>query len=90
MGVGCVFFWFDWWFVLVVPVCGCLSAVYQVYFCFGLMPLFLCFRGGAVRFSFFGVFLTSCVLFVGFRPFGINSYSSKKKKGNEPIRCESY
>ena len=27
----------------------CLSGV----LCFGLMPLLLCFRGGAVRFSFF-------------------------------------
>ena len=44
---------FAWLFVLVVPVCGRLTAVYQVYFCIGLMPLFLCFRGGAVRFFVF-------------------------------------
>ena len=56
-GVGCgVSSLVDWFFVLVVPVCGCLTAVYQVFFCIGLLPLFLCFRGGAVRFSFFGVF----------------------------------
>ena len=55
----------------------CLSGV----FCFELMPLFLCFRGGAVHFSFFwGPFLASCVFFLlGFSLLVINSYLSKKK-----------
>ena len=42
-------------------------------FCIGLKPLFLCFRGGAVRFFIFflGAFLASCVFFfVGLCPFG--------------------
>ena len=57
----------------------CLSGV----FCFGLMPLLLCFRGGVVRFSFFlgAFFLASCVFFVvSFDLLVINSYLSKKKK----------
>ena len=57
----------------------CLSGV----FCFGLMPLLLCFRGGAVHFSFFlrAFFLASCVFFVvGLSLLVINSYLSKKKK----------
>ena len=39
-------------------------------FCFGLKPLFLCFRGGAARFSFLlGPFLASFVFFfLGFAP----------------------
>ena len=42
-----------------------LGFVYQVIY-FGLMPLFLIFRGSAVRFSFFwGPFLASCVFFFG-------------------------
>ena len=47
------------------------------------MPLLLCFRGGAFRFSFFlgAFFLASCVFFlVGFALLVINSYLSKKKK----------
>ena len=79
---GCwiLIFWFDWLFVLVCArmwVFGfCLSGV----FCFGLMPLFLCFRGGAVRFSFFlGSFLTSCVFVVGLCPFG-NKFLIIQKK----------
>ena len=56
----------------------CLSGV----FCFGLMPLLLCFRGDAVRFSFFlgAFFLASYVFFlVGFALLVIKSYLSKKK-----------
>ena len=46
------------------------------------MPLFLCFRGGVVRFSFFlGVFFGFvCFLLLGFALLEINSYLSKKKK----------
>ena len=55
----------------------CLSGV----FLFGLMPLFLCFRGGAVRFFvFLGSFLTSCVFFVGLCPFGNKFLFIQKKK----------
>ena len=54
-------------------------------FLFGLMPLFLCFRGGAVRYSFFfGSFLTSCVFFVGLCPFGNKFLFIQKKKKNIP------
>ena len=62
------------------PVCGCLFFILSGGFCFGLKPLFLCFRGGVVRFSFFlGAFLVSCVFFfVGLCPLVINSYLSKK------------
>ena len=45
------------------------------------MPLFLCFRGGAVRFFvFLGLFLTSCVFFVGLCPFGNKFLFIQKKK----------
>ena len=64
----------------------CLSGV----FCIGLMPLFLCFRGGAVRFSFFGSFLTSCVFFVGLCPFGNKLLFIQKKKKNHAIKRSLY
>ena len=73
--VGCARMW-------VIGIC--LSCV----FCFGLMPLFHCFWGGAVRFSFFWApFLASCVFFLlGFALLVINSYLSKKKK-NRGLGC---
>ena len=61
-----------------------LGFVYQV-ICFGLMPLFLIFRGGAVRFSFFwGPFLASCVFFFGgLWPSGNKLLFIQKKKKQE-------
>ena len=53
------------------------------FFCTGLMPIYLSFRGGAVRFSFFlGAFFFGfvCILFGGLGLLVINSYLSKKKK----------
>ena len=64
-----------------LPICGCFVSVYQVYSCTGLMPLLLCFRGGAVRFSFFwGLFGLRVYSLWGFALLEINSYLSKKKK----------
>ena len=56
----------------------CLSGV----FCFRLMPIFLCFRGGAVRFSFSGglFWLRVYSFLLGFALLEINSYLFKKKK----------
>ena len=55
----------------------CLSGV----FLFGPIPLFLCFRGGAVRFSFFWVFFELRVYsLLGFALLEIISYLSKKKR----------
>ena len=78
LGVG-FFLWFDLFFVLVVPVCGCLSAVYQVYFCIGLMPLFLCFWGVLSVFRFLGSFDFECIL-CWVCPFGNKFLFIQKKK----------
>ena len=59
------------WVLFCLVVCdGCARMwVFGIYvsgdFCFGLMPLFLSFRGGPVRFSFFlGAFFGFvCILF---------------------------
>ena len=61
----------------------CLSGV----FCFGLMPLLLCFRGGAVHFSFFlGAFFGFvCILCGGLCPFG-NKFLFIKKKNLKRIK----
>ena len=53
---------------------------YQVYSCFGLLPFSSDLGEVLSVFRFFlGSFDLVCI-FVGFCPFGINSYLSKKKK----------
>ena len=51
-------------FVCVGFGCGCLVLFIRC-FCLGLMPLSLCFRGGAVRFSFFMLALFGFVCILG-------------------------
>ena len=55
--------------LLVVPSMWEFGIGFIRWFLSGLMPLFLCFRGGAARFSFFlGPFWLRCILFVGVCP----------------------
>ena len=54
---------FAWLFVLVVPVCGLIDCRLSGVFLYRADALFLCFRGGAVRFSsFWGLFDFVCIL----------------------------
>ena len=55
---------FTWLLVSVVPSMWVFGLCFIRWFLFRAEALFLCFKGGAVRFSFFlGAFLASCVFF---------------------------